>query len=56
MYKEIASNKRRTLAVIVSFLVIWLAIGVVAGLLFKALYQSARTKQPSPSPRACWPS
>jgi heat shock protein HtpX len=41
MYKEIASNKRRTVAVIVSFLVIWLAIGVVAGLLFKALYHPA---------------
>jgi heat shock protein HtpX len=41
MYREIASNKRRTAAVIVSFLVIWLAIGAVAGLLFKALYHPA---------------
>jgi heat shock protein HtpX len=41
MYSQIASNKRRTAAVIVSFLVIWLAIGVVAGLLFKALYHPA---------------
>jgi heat shock protein HtpX len=41
MYSQIASNKRRTAAVIVSFLVIWLAIGAVAGLLFKALYHPA---------------
>jgi heat shock protein HtpX len=41
MYSEIASNKRRTVAVIVSFLVIWLAIGAAAGLLFKALYRPA---------------
>jgi heat shock protein HtpX len=41
MYSEIASNKRRTVAVIVSFLAIWLAIGAVAGLLFKALYHPA---------------
>jgi heat shock protein HtpX len=41
MYREIASNKRRTVAVIVSFLVIWLAIGAVAGLLFKVLYRPA---------------
>ena len=38
MYSEIASNKRRTVVVIVSFFLIWLAIGVVGGLLFKALY------------------
>jgi heat shock protein HtpX len=41
MYSQIASNKRRTAAVIISFLVIWLAIGAVAGLLFKALYHPA---------------
>ena len=41
MYREIASNKRRTVAVIVSFLVIWLAIGAVGGLLFKGLYHPA---------------
>lgn len=38
MYSEIASNKRRTVFVIVAFFVIWLAIGVAGGLLFKALY------------------
>jgi heat shock protein HtpX len=38
VYSEIASNKRRTVAVIVTFFLIWLAIGVVGGLLFKALY------------------
>jgi hypothetical protein len=35
MYSEIASNKRRTVTVVFSFLAIWLAIGVAAGLLFK---------------------
>jgi heat shock protein HtpX len=38
VYSEIASNKRRTVAVIASFLVIWLAIGAAGGLLFKAFY------------------
>ena len=38
VYSEIASNKRRTVVVIVSFFVIWLAIGAVGGLLFRALY------------------
>jgi heat shock protein HtpX len=41
MYSEIASNKRRTVAVIVSFLVIWLAVGAAVGLLFQALYHPA---------------
>ncbi len=41
MYSEIASNKRRTVAVIASFLVLWLGIGAAAGLLFKALYHPA---------------
>jgi heat shock protein HtpX len=40
VYSEIASNKRRTAAVIILFFVIWLAIGVVCGLIFKALYHS----------------
>ena len=38
MYSQIASNKRRTVVVIVSFFLIWLAIGAACGLLFKALY------------------
>ena len=38
VYSEIASNKRRTVLVIVAFFLIWLGIGVVGGLLFKAFY------------------
>jgi heat shock protein HtpX len=38
VYSQIASNKRRTVVVIVSFFLIWLAIGAACGLLFKALY------------------
>jgi heat shock protein HtpX len=38
VYSEIASNKRRSVLVIASFFVIWLAIGAVCGLLFKVLY------------------
>jgi len=41
VYREIASNRRRTAAVIASFLVIWLAVGALAGLLFKDLYRPA---------------
>jgi heat shock protein HtpX len=53
MYSEIASNKRRTVAVIVSFLVIWLAVGAVVGLLFKALYHpAARDGYPAAPPTA----
>jgi heat shock protein HtpX len=52
MYSQIASNKRRTVAVIVSFLVIWLAIGVVAGLLFKALDHPAAYNGSATAPPA----
>jgi heat shock protein HtpX len=37
MYSEIASNKRRSVICIVLFFVIWLAIGAVCGLLFRAI-------------------
>ena len=37
MYSEIASNKRRSVIVIVAFFVIWLAIGAALGFLFKAV-------------------
>ena len=37
MYSEIASNKRRSVILIVVFFVIWLAIGAACGFLFKAL-------------------
>jgi heat shock protein HtpX len=54
MYSEIASNKRRTVAVIVSFLVIWLAIGAAAGLLFKALYRPAAGNGYATAPAASY--
>ena len=38
MYREIASNKRRSVIFIGLFFVIWLAIGAACGFLFKALY------------------
>jgi len=42
VYSEIASNKRRSVAFIVLFFVIWLAIGAGCGFLFKAInHQSA---------------
>ena len=37
MYSEIASNKRRSLIFVGLFFVIWLAIGAVLGLLFRAI-------------------
>jgi heat shock protein HtpX len=39
VYKEIASNKRRSVIFIGIFFLIWLGIGSVIGLLFKALYR-----------------
>ena len=39
MYQEIASNKRRSVIFIGLFFVIWLGIGAVIGLLFKAFYR-----------------
>ena len=39
MYREIASNKRRSVIFIGLFFVIWLAIGAACGFLFKALYR-----------------
>jgi heat shock protein HtpX len=38
VYSEIASNKRRSALVIVGFFAIWLAIGALGGLIFKAAY------------------
>jgi heat shock protein HtpX len=39
VYREIASNKRRSVIFIGLFFVIWLAIGAACGFLFKALYR-----------------
>jgi heat shock protein HtpX len=41
VYSEIASNKRRSVIFVSLFFVIWLAIGAVCGLLFRALYRHA---------------
>lgn len=41
MYSQIASNKRRTIIVVVLFFVIWLAIGAAVGFLFKAVAHPA---------------
>ncbi len=41
MYTEIARNKRRSALVIVAFFVIWLVIGAVGGLIFRAVYHPA---------------
>ena len=43
MYSQIAANKRRTVIVVVLFFVIWLAIGGVLGLLFRAVARPAVT-------------
>jgi heat shock protein HtpX len=37
MYSEVASNKRRTVVVIVGFFLVWLAVGALCGLVIKAL-------------------
>jgi heat shock protein HtpX len=51
MYSEIASNKRRSIIFVGLFFVIWLAIGAVLGLLFRALtHPSARTALGSVQP------
>jgi heat shock protein HtpX len=39
VYSEIASNKRRSIIFVGLFFVIWLAIGAVLGLLFRAVYR-----------------
>jgi len=41
VYSQIASNKRRSIVFIGVFFVVWLAIGAVCGLIFKALYSHA---------------
>jgi heat shock protein HtpX len=43
MYSEIASNKRRSVFFVGLFVVIWIGIGVVGGLIYKGIDQSATT-------------
>jgi hypothetical protein len=39
VYSEIASNKRRSVIVIVGYFVIWLAIGAACGFLLRLLHK-----------------
>ena len=50
MYSEIASNKRRSVIFIGLFFVVWLAIGAVCGLLFKAFYRHSANNGFAPAP------
>ena len=50
MYSEIASNKRRSVVFVGLFFVIWLAIGAVCGLLFKAVYRHSANNGFAPAP------
>jgi heat shock protein HtpX len=50
VYSEIASNKRRSVIFIGLFFVVWLAIGAVCGLLFKALYRHSANNGFAPTP------
>jgi heat shock protein HtpX len=47
MYSEIASNKRRSIVFIGLFFVIWVAIGGVLGLLFRAVIHPVATNGPA---------
>jgi heat shock protein HtpX len=51
VYSEIASNKRRSVVVIVLFFVIWLAIGAALGFLFKAVAHPAANPRYAPAPQ-----
>jgi len=44
MYSEIARNKRRSIFFIGVFFIIWLAIGALGGLLFKAFYHGTTNR------------
>jgi heat shock protein HtpX len=43
VYKEIASNNRRSILFIILFFAIWILIGAVCGLIFTAIYHRAAT-------------
>ena len=49
MYSEIASNKRRSTVIIGVFFVIWVAVGAVLGLLFRAFYHPSVTPGLAPA-------
>jgi heat shock protein HtpX len=48
MYSEIASNKRRSIVFIGLFFVIWVAVGGVLGLAFRAIYHPSVTNSVAP--------
>jgi len=50
VYSEIARNKRRSVIFIGLFFVVWLAVGAVCGLLFKALYRHTSNTGYAPTP------
>jgi heat shock protein HtpX len=50
MYSEITSNKRRSVAVVVAFFVIWLGIGAGCGYLFKEFVQHQSNSNPYGAP------
>ncbi|MGA3146660.1 MAG: M48 family metallopeptidase [Acidimicrobiales bacterium] len=55
MYSEIASNKRRSIVFISLFFVIWVGIGAVIGLLFRAvIHPVAANGSPSVHPGGAW--
>jgi heat shock protein HtpX len=49
VYSEIASNKRRSVVFITLFFVIWLAIGAVCGLIFRAVYRHTANGYTTPT-------
>ena len=54
MYSEIASNKRRSIIFIGLFLLIWLSVGAVLGLLVRATVHSSGTSVPPAQPTSSW--
>ena len=60
MYSEIASNKRRSVVFIGLFVLAWLAIGAILGLLVRAIThhsadgQLSQTANTSWTPDHCW--
>jgi heat shock protein HtpX len=48
VYSEIASNRRRTVAVITLFFLVWLVVGAVCGILFTVLYRSSAMREHVP--------
>lgn len=54
MYRQIASNKRRSVILIGLFFVIWLAIGAACGFLFEAVSSAGTGSAPASPPGYDW--